>query len=192
MKPHFTLNKSVILILLFLTTSTTNADDISGHIGGFVGLKIMDSGDWPELNTHFAMGILFDIKKDSWPVSIALDIFDTGDEYKHDGVKDLGHTTEYQLGVRKIFTNQYPKIQPYVGGGVSFLSAEQEYQDTSTIMKQDDRGVGGWFGVGMYYEINPKFVLGLDARYSYGKVTLFDKELDAGGLYTSLTAAYQF
>jgi hypothetical protein len=192
MKPCCALNKSAILILLLLTTSKTIADDISGHIGGFAGLKIMDSGDWPELNTHFAMGILFDIKKDSWPVSIALDIFDTGDEYKHDGVKDLGHTTEYQLGIRKIFTNQYPKIQPYVGGGVSFFSAEQEYQDNVTIMKQDDGGVGGWFGVGMYYEINPKFVLGLDARFSYGKVTLFDKELDAGGLYTGLTAGYQF
>ena len=100
MKPYCALNKSAILILLLLTTSKTIADDISGHIGGFAGLKILDSGDWPELNTHFAMGILFDIKKDSWPVSVALDIFDTGGEYKHDGVKNLGHTTEYQLGMQ--------------------------------------------------------------------------------------------
>ena len=182
----------LIAMLLLLSTSTTNADEMSGHISGFVGLKIMDRSDWPELNTHFAMGVLFDIKKDSWPISIALDIFDTGDEYKDDGVKDLGHTTEYQLGVRKIFTNQNSKIQPYLGGGVTFMSAELEFQDSNTIMKQDDNGVGGWLGAGMYYGINPSFVLGLDVRYSYGKVTLFDKERNAGGLFTGLTAGCQF
>ena len=192
MKPYRTLMNLAVVLLLLLTTLATNADEISGHIGGFAGLKIMDSGDWPELDTHFAMGVLFDIKKESWPISISLDIFDTGDEYKHDGVKDLGHTTEYQLGVRKIFTNKYPNIQPYLGGGVSFMSAEQEYQDGSTIIKQDDNGVGGWFGAGMYYDMTASFVLGFDVRYSYGKVTLFDKELDAGGLYTGLTAGYQF
>jgi hypothetical protein len=184
--------KIALVLLLVLTASTIKADEISGHIGGFAGLKLMDSSDWPELNTHFAMAIMFDIKKDSWPISISLDIFDTGDEYKHDGVKDLGHTTEYQLGVRKIFTDQYSKIQPYIGGGVSFLSAEQEYQDSNIKMKQDDDGVGGWFGIGMYYDMTASFVLGLDARYSYGKVTLFDKELNAGGLYTGVTAGYQF
>ena len=75
-------------MLLLLSTSATNADELSVHISGFAGLKIMDSSDWPELNTHFAMGVLFDIKKDSWPISIALDIFDTGDEYEHDGSRE--------------------------------------------------------------------------------------------------------
>ena len=181
-----------IAMLLLLSTSTTNADEMSGHISGFAGLKIMDGSDWPELNTHFALGVLFDIKKDSWPISIALDIFDTGDEYKHDGIKNLGHTTEYQLGIRKIFMDQNSKFQPYIGGGVSFMSAELEYQDSNNIMTQDDRAVGVWLGTGMYYEINPSFVLGLDVRYSYGNVTLFNKERDAGGLYTGLTAGFQF
>jgi hypothetical protein len=181
-----------IAMLLLLSTATTNADEMSGHISGFAGLKIMDSSDWPELNTHFAMGVLFDIKKDSWPISIAVDIFDTGDEYKHDGIKDLGHTTEYQLGIRKIFMDQNSKLQPYIGGGVSFMSAELEYQVSNNIMTQDDRDVGVWLGTGMYYEINPSFVLGLDVRYSYGKVILFDNERDAGGLYTGLTAGFQF
>lgn len=181
-----------IAMLLLMSTSATNADDMTGHISGFAGLKIMDSSDWPELDTHFAMGVLFDIKKDSWPFSIALDIFDTGDEYKHEGMKDLGHTTEYQLGIRKIFMGQNSKVQPYIGGGVSFMSAELEYQDGTIIMKQDDRAVGVWLGAGTYYEINPSFVLGFDARYSYGKATLFDKQRDAGGFYTGVTAGYQF
>jgi len=170
----------------------TNADEWSGHIGGFFGLKIMNSSDWPDMDNHYAMGIMFDIKKDSWPISIAVDFIDTGGKYEHDGMTDLGHTTEFQLGVRKIFMRQDSKIQPYIGGGVSFMYAQQEYEINNITTTEDDGDVGPWLGAGMYYEITSSFVLGLDVRYSYGKVTLFDKERNAGGLFTGVTAGYQF
>ena len=192
MKPYWTLKHFSIAMLLLLTTPIINADELSGHISVFIGFKAMDSSDWPDLDTHFAMGIIFDIKKDSWPISIALDVMDTGDEHKHDGLKDLGHTTEIHFGVRRIFMNQNAKIQPYIGGGVSFMSAEQEFQMINTTMTQDDSDVGVWVGTGMYYEINPGFVLGIDARYSQGEVVLFDKERDVGGVFAGVTVGYQF
>ena len=192
MQPYWTLKSFAIAMSLAITASMTHANELSGHIGGFIGLKAMNSTDWPGLDTHFAMGIIFDIKKDSWPISIALDVMDTGDKYEHDGQEDLGHTTEFQLGVRKIFVNQHSKIQPYIGGGVSFMSAELEIENNNTTMKQDDRDVGGWIGAGMYYEINPGFVVGLDLRYSHGEVLLFNEERDAGGIYTGITGGYQF
>jgi len=193
MKPYWTLKNFAIAMLLLLTTSMTNADELSGHINGYIGMKFMDSSDWGDhLDTHFSMGFISDIKKDSWPISIALDLVDTGDKHEHDGMEDLGHTTEYQLGIRKIFMNQHSKIQPYIGGGVSFMYAEQEFEENNITMKQDDRDVGGWLGAGMYYEISPKFVLGLDVRYSHGEVILFDKERDAGGIHTGVTGGFQF
>ena len=192
MKSCSSLNNLITATLLLVTASMTNGGELSGHISGYLGLKSMDSSEWPEIDRHFAAGVLFDLKKDSWPISIALDIMDTGAKHENDGMKELGHTTEFQLGVRKIFNKQDSKIQPYVGGGASFMYAEQEYQANNTIRKQDDRDIGVWLGTGMYYEINPKFVLGLDLRYSHGTVTLFDEERDAGGLYTGITAGYQF
>jgi len=192
MNPYWTLKNFVIAMMLLLTTSMSYADELSGHISGFIGFKIMDSSDWPDINTHFSMGPIFDIKKDSWPISIALDLMDTGDKHKHDGMEDLGHTTELHFGIRKIFINQDSKLQPYVGGGVASMYAEQEFEVNNTTMKQDDSDVGIWLGAGMYYEINPKFVLGLDVRYSDGEVTLFNEELDAGGFYTGVTGGYQF
>ena len=192
MKPYWTLYNFAKVMLLLLTTPMTTADELSGHISGYMGLKTMNSSDWPDLDKHFAMGVIFDIKKDSWPISIALDIMDTGDKYDHDGMTDLGHTTEFQFGVRKIFMNRRSKIQAYIGGGVSFMYAEQEYEVNNTTMKQDDRDVGGWLGAGMYYEINPRFVLGLDVRYSHGEVILFDEKRDAGGIYTGVTGGFQF
>lgn len=192
MKQHWTLKYFPIAILLLLTTSMTNADDWSGHIGGYFGAKIMSSGDWPDIDNHYAMGVMFDIKKDSWPVSIALDFLDTGGKNEHNGMTDLGHTTEIQLGVRKIFIKKNSKIQPYVGGGVSFMYAQQEYEVNNVTTTEDDGDTGVWLGAGMYYEVTPKFVLGLDARYSYGKLTLFDKEINAGGIFAGVTAGYQF
>jgi hypothetical protein len=44
----------------------------------------------------------------------------------------------------------------------------------------------------MYYEINPRFVFGLDVRYSHGELILFDKERDPGGIYTGVTGGFQF
>ena len=74
------------------------------------------------------------------------------------------------------------------------MYAEQEFRDevNNTTMKQDGRDVGSWLGAGMYYEINPKFVLGFDVRYSHGEVILFNKERDAGGIFTLVTGGYQF
>ena len=192
MKSNWTLKNLTILVLLLLITSVTKANELSGHISGLIGLKTMDSNDWPDLYNHFSMGITFDIKKDSWPVSFVLDIADTGDKHKHDGMEDLGHTTELHFGIRKIFINQNSRIQPYVGGGVSSIYAEQEFEVNNVSTEEDDSTVGIWLGAGMYYEMNPKFVLGLDVRYSDGEVTLFDEDLNAGGLYTGVTGGYQF
>ena len=192
MNSYPTLKCLVMAIMLLPATAVANSEGLSGHISGFIGLKTMDGDDWPDLDKHFSMGAIFDVKKDSWPVSISLDISDTGDKHKHDGMEDLGHTTEYHLGVRKIFTNQNRNIQPYVGGGVSIIYAEQEFEENNNTTTQDDDAVGAWFGAGMYYEINPSFVLGLDVRYSEGEVTLIDEDIDAGGFHTGITGGYQF
>ena len=192
MKPYLILKNITLSLLLLLTTSIVNADELSGHIGGFLGVKALKSSDWPDLDIHNSLGIIFDIKKDAWPISIALDVIDTGGKHKHGGLEDLGHSTEFHLGVRKIFMNPHSKVLPYIGGGVSFISAEMELQVINSTTTQDDSDVGVWVGAGMYYEINPEFVLGFDARYSQGEVTLFNKERDAGGIFAGATVGYQF
>ena len=192
MKSNWILKNLSMLVFLVLIASFAKAEEFSGHISGFIGLKTMDSNDWPDLDKHFSMGVFFDITKDSWPVSIVLDITDTGGKHKHDGMEDLGHSTELHFGIRKIFINQDSRIKPYIGGGVSSMYAEQEFEVNNVSTEQDDSTVGIWLGAGMYYEMNPKFVLGLDVRYSDGEVTLFDEDLNAGGLYMGVTGGYQF
>ena len=179
-------------MLLIPALAIASANEWSGHVSGIVGLKTMDSSDWPELDSHFSMGLILDIKKDSWPVNMVLGIADTGDKHKHEGMEDLGHTTEYQLGIGKIFSHQGSKIQPYLGGGVSFIYAEQEFEENNDSTRRDDDVVGIWIGAGIYYEINPKLVLGVDLRFSDGEISLFEQDINAGGLHVGATAGYQF
>ena len=158
MKPFWPVKPFCLSILLLLTTSQTSADEFSGHISGYLGLKTLNSSDWPDLDKHFAMG----------------------------------HTTEFHLGIRKIFIYQHKRIQPYLGAGISFMYAELEFEVNNITEKQDDGDTGAWLGAGMYYEIDPRFTLGLDVRYSYGEVVLFDKERNAGGIFAGITGGYQF
>ena len=191
-KLHWIPKSIVIVMLLLLNTSAANAEELTGHIGVFAGGKFMNNSDWGNLDMHNAMGYMFDITKDPWPISIALAIMDTGGLYEHGGMTDLGHTTEYQLGLCKYFVNSNPKLQPYIGGGISYMHAELELEVNNSATIDDDNTVGGWLGAGMYYEINPIFMLGLDVRYSHGEVMLFDKERNAGGVFSGLTVGYHF
>ena len=192
MTPYSTLRIVTIAMLLALTTSVAQAYEWSGHVGVLAGGKLLDASDWPDLDKHFSLGFISDVKEASWPISMALDLMDTGGKHDHDGMEDLGHTTEIHLGVRKIFLDQHRQMQPYIGGGVAFMYAEQEYESGSGIVKQDDSAWGAWFGAGVYYAVRPRFVLGLDARYSRGEVSLFNQDRDAGGIHVYITAGHQF
>ena len=133
MTPHSTLEIFASATLLVLTACQAN--EWSGHIGVLAGAKFLDQSDWPDLDKHYSLGLISDVKEDSWPISMALDLMDTGGKHGHDGMEDLGHTTEVDLGVRKIFQNQHSKIRPYVGGGIAFMHAEQEYDSGIGVMK---------------------------------------------------------
>lgn len=192
MRPTSSFTTCAIAVLFALSASVAHADEWSGHLAGLVGLKMLDDNDWPELDTHFALGFTSDIQKDSWPFSLALDLMDTGEKHDHDGTEDLGHTTELHLGVRKVFTNQHSKLHPYINGGIALMYAEQEYEVENMKTKDDDSAAGGWFGVGAYYAFHPRYVLGLDVRYSRGEVSLFEQDRDAGGFHAYITAGIQF
>lgn len=45
MKCYLSIKNYAIAMLLLLSASMTNAVELSGHIGGFIGLKTMNNGD---------------------------------------------------------------------------------------------------------------------------------------------------
>ena len=95
MKSYWTLKIFALAMLLLMTTSVANADEWSGHFNLSVLLKTLKSDDWPNLNKHFCIGFITDIKRTSWPISIALDKLDTGSEY--DVIFKPGHRYDFTL-----------------------------------------------------------------------------------------------
>lgn len=77
--------KSIITTILVSSLTLTIipnaiAGDIEGSIRILAGSKQLDSDDWPKLDSQGEFGLLFDIKKETWPVSIAADLMMSASE----------------------------------------------------------------------------------------------------------------
>jgi len=68
---------------------------------------------------------------------------------------------------------------------------QAEYEVIGSV-EEDDNGVGTWVGAGVDWHLSPKISLGVDIRYSQAAVTIFDKDIKAGGLPTVMTLGYRW
>jgi hypothetical protein len=186
--------KSVIfglgLMILFasMAASPVLADEYDGNARLAFGKKRLDSDDWNTLDRQNEIGLIFDIKKTSWPVSIALDLFFSGEDKNVPGA-ERGSTSEQDLGVRKIWTINDSKFHPYLGGGIAFIQADYEVIDS---LKEDGSGVGGWIGTGVDWHFSKRMSLGVDVRYSKADVTINNEDVNAGGFHYLLTLGYRW
>ncbi len=188
----FKLKQAVITAMLVLALPIVQASDWTGNVGGFIGSKHLDDNDWSPLDSHDASGFMLDVKKKSWPLSITYDLVGSYDEEKNGASKDEAYTIENQFGVRKTFELEDSKMRPYIGGGVTLVSAEIKNKTATTSVKDDDDGTGLWLGAGWYFGVTESFDIGFDVRYSEAEVTIFGQDLEAGGMHYAATASYHW
>lgn len=167
-----------------------NANEWSGNANLFFGQKILEEENWGDADEQTEFGGLVDFKQSHWPVSIAIDIL---------GSKDFldftteGSTTEFDIGVRKIWDAENGAIRTYIGGGLAFISAEITSGGFfNNSVSQDDSGTGIWFGGGINWTLGQHYNLGIDLRYSQADVTLFDENVDAGGTQVGMILGYHW
>jgi opacity protein-like surface antigen len=168
------------------------ADGWTGNVSGYLGRKFADADDWPNLDSQRSAGVIFDFRKQSWPVSIAADFISAAAIHKSGASEFTAGTVEMHLGARKIFVLENTSLRPYVGGGIAIVSATLENEHAGVTVDDKETAVGAWIGGGAYYAVTPHFNLGLDVRYSKAEVTLFDKDRQAGGLNVGITAGYHW
>ena len=184
--------RAVLSALVLMSSFISHAGDWTGNVSGFIGKKSLDDNDWANLDSQSSIGVIFDIKKQNWPISIAFDVIASADIYKNGSQKDTATSVENDIGVRKIFNLKNSSFRPYIGGGISLLSAQLERKDTFTTVKKRGNATGGWIGIGTYYEINSHFIMGLDVRYSAAKAKIFDVKREIGGLNAGFTIGYHW
>ncbi len=184
------MKKSILTVILMLFFINANANEWTGNVNFFLGQKTLDENDWAPADKQAEFGVLVDFKQSHWPVSIAIDFLGSTDEETVSGINFEGSTSEFDIGVRKIWEVAGSSIRPYIGGGLAFINAE--FKATNFPVSDDDNGTGIWLNGGVYWTLGQHFNLGLDLRYSQADVTLFGIDADAGGTHAGIILGYHW
>jgi len=135
--------------------------------------------------------VLVDFKQKNWPISIAIDILGSLDRETISGVEIEGSTSEFDIGIRKIWEVSGSSIRPFIGGGLAYITAELE-SITPVRVSVEDSGTGIWLNGGVYWTLGQHFNLGIQARYSKAEVTLFGIDGEAGGTHAGVMLGYHW
>ncbi len=153
------------------------AGEGSGDVNFILGQKLLNQEDWEPVEAQDAFGVEMSWGKQRWPIQIATDLFGSYKEDKDVGI--TGKTAEFGIGIRKIWGHGH--VHPYLGGGAAFVYGGAELDFSGIMVKDSDTSAGAWAGGGFFWRLGSRFNLGLAARYSKAKVTLFDSDMEAGG-----------
>ena len=195
--------KKVICLLvlgLFLAAPSLALCDSSqaatGNAKFLLGGKFLDSTEWSvttgtppvirEYQTQYEIGGLFDFRPGGWPINLAVDVLYS---WRTRASQRAG-VFEIDLGVRKYFDDD-PKLQPYIGGGGAYITADLDANLTSPV--DDDNGFGIWVNAGISYLLTESITFGADIRYSWAELAIFGlTDVNGGGLHAALTFGLKF
>jgi len=193
--------RALILATVFTIVSApvvfAQEGEWTGNINGFLGAKALNNDDWSPAEDEGEIGIKFDIRHKSWPISLAIDYnyAQSGEENFSDPFLGNGTfqstTTELNIGIRKIW-EQLSNIRPFIGGGISFESAKGEVKALGQSASESDNGTGFWFGGGVYWTLAEHFNLGLDLEVSSANVTIAGVDVNSGGGHFGFLAGYHW
>ncbi len=185
------MKKSIIVTILMLCVLNAHANGSSGNVNFFLGTKTLDSDDWGPFDEQAAFGVLVDFKQKNWPISMAIDILGSLDRETVAGIETEGRTSEFDIGIRKIWEVSGSSIRPFIGGGLAFINADLK-TSTPVTVSVSDSGTGIWLNGGVYWTLGQHFNLGLQARYSKAEVSFSGFDVEAGGIHAGLMLGYHW
>jgi len=173
------MRKSVVLIGLLIVAGIAHPAPAQaagkGDVNFIIGTKSLDKGDWDPVDNQGAFGAEVTWGGARWPISFATDLVGSSNGSDLLGVRFDGETMELAFGLRKIW--EAGVARPYLGGGVTRIGARKK----QGANEETDTALGGWVGGGIFWRLGSRFNIGVAGRVSRGKVTLFNKDIEAGG-----------
>ncbi len=186
--------KRLLTVALVLSAflPSLHATDWDGAINVVLGAKRLDQNPWEPVDSQPSFGIMLDARQPDWPLNAALDIYYSGDKGTANGISREGSTTEFNLGVRKIFRVDRA-MRPFIGVGSSFVAASLKNSAAGVPSQSDsDFGAGVWIGGGIYWTLADALNIGFNLKYTSAKVTLLDNRYDAGGRFFGTVIGLSF
>jgi len=169
----------------------------TGHLNYVIGYKKV-SEDWAPAESQIEFGLIdFDLKGQNWPFSLVGQVLLAHAPNEIPAVEgtqgDFSGTYEFNFGLRKIWTPQWP-IHPYLGGGISWLggSTTTDLGDDIYVQEDYDSGLGYWIGTGFYWIVSKRFHSGVNLQLTQGDMTLHNQDINAGGYHVNLILGYHW
>ena len=182
------MKKSIVIAFLMLMALNAHA---SGNVNFLLGTKNLDSDDWAPFDEQAAFGVLIDFKGQNWPISMAIDILGSLDKETISGIEFEASTSEFDIGIRKIWEVYGSSIRPFIGGGIAFINGELKATNVGPVTFDDD-GTGFWINGGVYWTLGQHFNIGLQARYSRAEITILGIDGEAGGTHAAVMLGYHW
>ncbi len=177
-----------LLLLLLPAVLFALGPAFGGDVNFFAGAKKLNSTDWEGFDKQVETGLETTWGPGTWPIRIAADVLVSTGSRTEDGRDVNASTVEMALGVRKIWDSG--RTRPYVGGGLAIVMADRETVFLGPLESEDNAVAGWWVGAGVFRRIRSHFNLGVCARYSSGRTTLFGSDIQAGGVHLGLLVGW--
>lgn len=163
----------------------------TGNVNLTLGGKYLDSNDWDPVENQTELGISFDFRERGWPVNLLVQYLGSYAEDTVHGVDVEGQTSEFRLGVRKIFEPD-AVVRPFISAGVASVWAKSTGEAGGFSVSDDDSALGVFLDGGIYFTLSRSFNLGVEVGYSTAQVDFMGEESEAGGTHAGLLAGYHW
>ena len=169
------LARSITVLIGTLTIAGGFTASFAGGDANFVlgGRRMGDEAFWHPLEDQGASGVTVDFGRNGWPVQLAAGInvseaedrvrfFDPSGLPTHS--KYTGTVQELSFGVMKIWQQEGRRMRPYLGGGLSYVTAMFELEFGGSNLEDHDSSIGAYAQGGVFWRLRKRLNIGVDAR----------------------------
>ncbi|CDT33696.1 exported hypothetical protein [Vibrio coralliirubri] len=184
--------KNIILSVFFVfyfgvNSSFAGSQDVKILIGG----KQLDSS-WGLNRTMDSFGLKYSYFPMSSPLAITVDWIGHSSSDSLSTGKSDSYISDFNFGLKVQPYVITRNLRPFIGGGLSIVSAEIDYLSSDSISKHKDVALGYWVGGGADYIVSDHWILGIDSRYVVAETDVSGKDKKLGGFGWGITLGYIF
>jgi opacity protein-like surface antigen len=158
------------------------------RISIYLGQRNLDEDDWDPVDQQAVFGVEYAREKAGDAIGFEVGLMGSTDDDTVAGVDIEGTVSELYAGVRKTFGEDV--VRPYVGAGLSYVSAKV---DIEGFGDDDDQSGAIYLHGGVDFDITESFFLGLDLRFLFGSdIELLGESGDADYGQLALALGFAF
>lgn len=183
----------VFLALVFYFSEALPTDSIDHSFNVVVGIKTMESSDWPPYGEHNVLGVEFVLRREEYPFAIEFEYLAGSAEFDYFG-KEESNSEEFNVGLRYEI-KESDKFMSYLGAGITYAKGEVNLQgfefDPNRIFNES--AFGGWLATGITWFRDDNVNWGFKIKKTVARADLpAGRTVDLGGIHYMFTAGFDY